>query len=89
MALVSAVGLVITEPQDGGVYGGDWLTLNALAENGGQPPDSVVFTLNGSPPEQVPRLVTDWYTYLGKQPSHRVLQLPGPPPTDPSSGRPR
>lgn len=78
MALVSAVGLVITEPQDGVVYGGDWLTLNALAENGGQPPDSVVFTLNGSPPEQVPRLVTDWYTYLGNNHHTGFSNSPAP-----------
>ncbi|MFO7626646.1 MAG: hypothetical protein R6V62_05245 [Candidatus Fermentibacteraceae bacterium] len=64
MAVLSAADVTITQPADGGVYDGDWLTLNALVENWGLLPDSVTFSLNGEPFVPVPRLCTDWHTYM-------------------------
>ncbi len=64
LGILSAVSVSIVEPADGGVYDGDWLTLKTIVENENSLPDSVVFSLNGEPFLPVPRLSTDWPTYM-------------------------
>lgn len=78
MAVASATEVMITQPADGGVYGGDWLTLNALVENEGLLPDSVTFSLNGEPFGPVPRLCTDWHTYMQNDLHHGFSEAPAP-----------
>jgi len=63
-ALIAATSVTITEPVDGEVYDGDWLLLEAIVENDNQLPDSVCYSLNAGSMMDVPRLNTDWYTYM-------------------------
>jgi len=62
--ILSSFGVSITEPAEGETYSGDWLTLSVLVTNDNQAPDSVVYTLNGGEVTTVPRLSTDWWTYM-------------------------
>jgi len=62
--VLSTTCVTITEPVDGETYDGDWLTVRAIVENENELPDSVHYTLNGEPVIQIPRLNTDWYTYM-------------------------
>jgi len=62
--LLSATSILITEPVNGGTYNGDWLTIRAIVENENELPDSVHYSINGAPVIPVPRLNTDWYTYM-------------------------
>ena len=78
MAVLSAAEVMITQPADGGVYDGDWLSLNALVENGWFLPDSVTFSLNGEPFVPVPRLSTDWHTYMQNGLHHGFSEAPSP-----------
>ena len=77
-ALLSATSLTITEPVDGGTYDGDWLTLRAIVENDNEIPDSVLHSLNGQPVVPVPRLNTDWYTYMQNDLHHGYSESPAP-----------
>jgi outer membrane protein assembly factor BamB len=76
--LVSATSVTITEPVDGEVYDGDWLLLNAVVENGDEPPDSVRYRLNGGDAVSVPRLSTDWFTYMQNDLHHGYSESPAP-----------
>ncbi len=78
LAAMSAVDVCIVEPQDGGIYDGSWLTLKAIVENDNELPDSVVFSLNGEPFAPVPRLVTDWYTYMANDCRTGYSESPAP-----------
>lgn len=78
MVVLSATEVLITQPEDGGVYDGDWLTLNALVDNEGLLPDSVTFSLNGGSLVPVPRLCTDWHTYMQNDLHHGFSEAPAP-----------
>ena len=77
-ALISVTSLTITEPVDGGTYDGDWLTLRAIVENDNEIPDSVLHSLNGQSVVPVPRLNTDWYTYMQNDLHHGYSESPAP-----------
>ncbi len=68
----------ITEPIDGATYDGDWLTVRAIVENDNELPDSVHHTLNGEPFILIPRLNTDWYTYMQNDLHHGFSESPAP-----------
>ena len=76
--LVSTTGLTITEPVDGEIYDGDWLTVRAIVENDNEQPDSVHYSLNSEPVVLIPRLNTDWYTYLQNDLHHGFSESPAP-----------
>jgi len=78
LAALSAVDVSILEPVDGGVYNGDWLTLRAIVENENILPDSVTFSLNGEPFVPIPRLVTDWPTYMQNNVHNGFSPSPAP-----------
>ena len=78
LAVLSVVDLSIEDPVDGGVYPVDSLTLRAIAQNDNVLPDSVTFSLNGEAFTQVPRLVTDWYTYMQNSLHHGYSESPAP-----------
>ena len=78
LGILSAVDVSIFEPADGGVYDGDWLTLRAIVQNNNELPDSVTFSLNGEPFAPVPRLVTDWYTYMANDCRTGYSESPAP-----------
>ncbi|MEA3286818.1 MAG: PQQ-binding-like beta-propeller repeat protein [Candidatus Marinimicrobia bacterium] len=76
--LVSVTNLTITEPVDGETYDGDWLTIRAIVENENELPDSVHYTLNLEPVIQIPRLSTDWPTYMQNYQNHGYSESPAP-----------
>lgn len=76
--VLSAIGVTITDPVDGGTYDGDWLMLRAIVENGNELPDSVLYVLNGQTPVHVERLVTDWYTYMQDDLHRGYSESPAP-----------
>ena len=76
--LLSTVNLTITEPVDGEIYDGDWLPLRAIVENENEIPDSVHYSLNGQTAELIPRLNTDWYTYMQNDLHHGYSESPAP-----------
>ncbi len=39
LIVISATGVNITEPVDGGTYNGDWLTVRAIVENENEIPE--------------------------------------------------
>lgn len=71
-------GVTITEPVDGETYDGDWLTVRAIVENENDLPDSVHYTLNGEPVIEIPRLNTDWPTYMQNYQNHGYSESPAP-----------
>ena len=78
--LISTTNLTITEPVDGETYDGDWLSVRAIVENDNEKADSVHYSLNGQPVIQIPRLNTDWYTYMAND--HHTGYSESPAPTD-------
>ena len=76
--VISATGVNITEPVDGETYNGDWLTVRAIVENENEIPEYVQYSLNGQPVEQIPRLNTDWYTYMQNDQHHGYSESPAP-----------
>ena len=76
--LLSTVNLTITEPVDGETYNGDWLPLRAIVENENEVPDSVHYSLNGQLVIQIPRLNTDWPTYMQNYQNHGYSESPAP-----------
>lgn len=78
LVILSAVELSIESPSNGGVYGGNWLTLKVMVQNDAERPDSVTFSLNGQPFVPVPRLNTDWYTYMQNSLHHGYSESPAP-----------
>ena len=77
-ALLSATGVSISEPVDGETYNGDWLPLRVIVENENELPDSVQYTLNGQAVVQIPRLNTDWPTYMQNYQNHGYSEAPAP-----------
>ncbi len=70
--------LAITEPVDGETYYGDWLPLRAIVENENEVPDSVHYSLNGQTAVLIPRLNTDWYTYMANDCRTGYSESPAP-----------
>lgn len=68
----------IMEPVDGFTYSGDWLTVLSIVENDNVMPDSVHYSLNGGTSVQIPRLSTDWPTYMQNYVNHGYSPSPGP-----------
>lgn len=78
VSLLASTSLSIEEPIDGETYNGDWLPLRVLVENENTVPDSVHYTLNGGSLTQIPRLNTDWYTYMRDNDRNGSTDAPGP-----------
>ena len=76
--LIFVTNLTITEPVDGETYDGDWLPLRAIVENENEVPDSVHYSLNAQPVVQIPRLNTDWYTYMANDCRTGYSESPAP-----------
>jgi outer membrane protein assembly factor BamB len=76
--VISAIGVNITEPVDGETYDGDWLTVRAIVENENEIPEVVQYSLNGQPVVQIPRLNTDWYTYMQNDLHRGFSESPAP-----------
>ena len=76
--LIFVTNLTITEPVDGETYDGDWLPLRAIVENENELPDSVHYSLNGETAALIPRLNTDWYTYMQNDLHHGYSESPAP-----------
>ncbi|MCD4848748.1 MAG: PQQ-like beta-propeller repeat protein, partial [Candidatus Aegiribacteria sp.] len=76
--VISASGVNIMEPVDGETYDGDWLTVRAIVENENEIPEYVQYSLNGQPVVQIPRLNTDWYTYMQGDLHHGFSESPAP-----------
>ncbi len=76
--LIYTTNLTITEPADGEIYDGDWLTVRAIVENENEIPEYVQYSLNSQPVIQIPRLNTDWYTYMQNDLHQGCSESPGP-----------
>ena len=63
-AVISATSLTITDPVEGEAYRTGSLFLKVIVENDNRVPDSVCFSLNETPQVPIPRLSTDWPTYM-------------------------
>ncbi len=70
--------LSITEPIDGETYNGDWLTVRAIVQNDNELPDSVHYSLNADSFILIPRLNTDWYTYMANDLHTGFSESPAP-----------
>lgn len=77
-AFLGTTSLTISEPIDGETYNGDWLTIRAIVENENEIPESVQYTLNGQTAIDIPRLSTDWYTYMQNDLHHGFSESPAP-----------
>ena len=75
---LSSASLTISEPADGETYDGDWLTVRAIVENENELPDYVHYSLNGEQVIQIPRLNTNWYTYMQNNVNHGYSESPAP-----------
>lgn len=76
--VISVINLSITEPVDGEIYDDDWLPLRAIVENENEVPDSVHYSLNGQTAVLIPRLNTDWYTYMANDLHTGFSESPAP-----------
>ena len=74
----SATSLTITEPVDNEIYDGDWLTVRAIVENENEIPENVRYTLNAQSVVEIPRLNTDWYTYMANNLHTGFSESPAP-----------
>lgn len=78
LSILSVSSVTITEPLDGETYDGDWLPLRAIVENENEVPDSVHYSLNGQTTVLIPRLNTDWYTYMANDCRLGYSESPAP-----------
>jgi len=80
LAATSAVSapVDITFPQDGGVYPDPEMEARVVVDWGNEMADSVVYSLNGGVGVDIPRLDTDWYTYLQNDLHHGWSESPAP-----------
>ena len=76
--IYSAVSLTITEPVDGKIYDGDWLSVRAIVENENHIPENVSYILNTQSAIEIPRLNTDWYTYMANNSHTGFSESPAP-----------
>ncbi|MCD4706434.1 MAG: PQQ-binding-like beta-propeller repeat protein [Candidatus Sabulitectum sp.] len=78
-ALLSVTDVEITEPEHCAAYNLDELpAFRAIVENDNVIPDSVHYALNGELAIQVPRLSTDWPTYMQSYLHHGFSESPAP-----------
>lgn len=77
-SVLSTTNVSIVEPIDGETYDGDWLTVRAIVENENLLPDSVHYSLNGDQVTLIPRLNTDWPTYMQNYQNHGYSESPAP-----------
>lgn len=73
-----ASGVEITFPVDGEAYTSPDLNVRAVLDFDDQMADLVVYALNGSPSVVIPRLDTDWYTYMGNDLHSGFSESPAP-----------
>ena len=76
--LIFTTNVTITEPVDGEIYDGDWLTVKVIVENENEIPENVRYTLNAQSPIEIPRLNTDWYTYMANDLHTGFSESPAP-----------
>lgn len=77
--LLSATSLTITEPENWAAYNLDELTgIRVILENENVVPDSVHYSLNGASVVPIPRLNTDWPTYMQNYQNHGFSESPAP-----------
>ena len=75
--VLSATGVTITEPEDLAAYNLDELpAIRAIVENENVIPDSVHYSLNGAAVVPIPRLNTDWPTYMQNYQNHGYSESP-------------
>lgn len=77
-SLLASISVSIVEPLNGESYDGNWLTVKAFIENENEVPDSVSYTLNAVFCAQIPRLITDWPTYMQNQTRNGFTESAGP-----------
>jgi len=77
-SILAATSVTITKPVDGETYDGDWLTIRTIVENENQVPDSVHYSLNGETAIAIPKLNTDWPTYMQNYQNHGFSESPAP-----------
>ena len=78
-AVLSVTSVSITEPEHCEEYNLDELpAFGAIVENDNVIPDSVHFSLNGETAVIVPRLNTDWFTYMQSYLHHGYSESPAP-----------
>lgn len=63
---------------DGETYNGDWLTVRAIVENDNEIPQNLQYSLNGQSAVAIPRLNTDWYTYMQNDLRQGYSESPAP-----------
>ena len=75
--VLSATGVTITEPEDWTAYNLDELPgIRAIVENENVIPDSVHYSLNSAAVVTIPRLNTDWPTYMQNFQNHGYSESP-------------
>ena len=78
-SIVATTSLSIIEPEHCADYNLDELPgFRAIVENDNEIPDSVSYSLNGEALVQVPRLNTDWPTYMQNYQNHGFSESPAP-----------
>jgi outer membrane protein assembly factor BamB len=79
---LSSFGLItgaeITFPEDGAAYNSPDLNVRAVLDFENLMADQVLYSLNGGPPVVIPRLDTDWYTYMGNDLHTGFSESPAP-----------
>ncbi len=79
LELLGAVaGIEITFPLDGGAYASPDLHVRAVLDFESLMAGEAGFVLNGGPPSAMPRLVTDWYTYMNDDLHTGCSEAPAP-----------
>lgn len=77
--VLSATGVTISEPEDWTAYNLDELPgIRAIVENENVIPDSVHYSLNGDAVVPIPKLNTDWPTYMQSYLHHGYSESPAP-----------
>ena len=78
-SIFATTSVMITEPEHCAAYNLDELPgFRTIVENENSIPDSVLYSLNGEPFAQVPRLNTDWPTYMQSYLHHGFSESPAP-----------
>ncbi|MCD4847003.1 MAG: PQQ-binding-like beta-propeller repeat protein [Candidatus Aegiribacteria sp.] len=76
--LISNTSLTIIHPENGETYSDDRLDIRVIVENENELPDSVHYSLNGQSVVDIPRLNTDWYTYMANDNRTGYSESPAP-----------
>jgi len=76
-SIFAITSITITEPEDWAAYNLDELPgIRAIVENENVIPDSVHYSLNWDPVILIPRLNTDWPTYMQNYQNHGYSESP-------------